>query len=149
MMMQQPLMQQPPIASRTIDFERSLSVAELSDLLHRVVALSRGRYWHWSSVRSMNDLRYMRFGLKRRDYIGSSGDLLILPCDGQEAEWFRCDRSYGRVLVRTRVGSANLIDQLYDQLSVEKELIDCVDNIAEQIKAAEALLNETPQNVSV
>ena len=112
-------------------------------------------YIYWSSQRWLNDTTHFRLGLRSKGIapagvygLGSelNFDMLILPNDGKEQEWFTLGRPIsGGVIVRSRANVASLTEPLRDDSTYEttiKTLVRLVTaNLVKGLSSAERSLS--------
>lgn len=139
-----------PIADQTASFDRCINVQTLQQAL-REVAGPRKDYNYWASTRTDGDHTFYRFGLRavnllpartRESATDVTMDVLIVPRDGKNAEWFLQSRSgvIGSVRVKSRAvcqdTSLDMLDQRRNEQSIQvlvaqvaRELQDVVNAI--------------------
>lgn len=130
------------IAQRTIDFSPhggigSQVLIEAAKMMVKPALLESGFFGeYWSSERWAEGNHYFRVGLMdgRRDERGHpldpSHDIMILPADGKETEWFTTNQRITRVQVRSRQCADDLSMPLRDITTDELALTIIVSIVA-------------------
>jgi hypothetical protein len=111
-----------PVATMTVDFKLPVSPQGLTIAVERVARKHAADYEYWSSIRTVNGKQYFRLGWKERTDTSMglyglkhhelSGDIVVVPGDGKNDEWFATGVRYERVCVRSRVCSPSLNEPL-------------------------------------
>jgi hypothetical protein len=148
-----------PIASQLVKFDKCVDVRTLHRALRVVEACYVGEYSYWESLRTADDLTFYRLGLKSYSTLSGgtnlappvSKDILVVPCDGKDAEWFMQAKSgvIGGVRVKSRALCQDTNESMHNQTEAESSLRTLVGQVARQLQnAVNATIGAEP-NLSV